>query len=116
MRQTLEQTFDIIENDTDTLALRTHSVESLQGHLMISFIATIALITIKNILKKRKKLTTIPPIQALKTMRTIKAIVYGDQLTMSEAPKEANLIIKELKLNFPQTLFIGTKKPARHSL
>jgi transposase len=112
LRQTIEQIFDVLKNDTASLPLRTHTIKTFQGHLLISFIATLALITIKNKLKQRKKLASIPATQALQNMRSIKATVHGNQITTSEAQKEANLIIKNLKLSVPdKIIYRDTKKP-----
>ena len=56
MRQTIEQTFDFAKNDAALMPVRSHSDETFRGHLLLSFMATVMLITVKRILKTRKKL------------------------------------------------------------
>jgi hypothetical protein len=101
MRQTIEQTFDFAKNDVALLPARNHKDETFRGHLLLSFIATVVLITVKRILKTRKKLAMMPAVQALKSMRYIKGEVFPHALVTSEPSKYANLIINELKLEVP---------------
>jgi hypothetical protein len=42
MRQQIEQVFDIGKNYADMLPLRVHSEETFRGHLLLTFIATVA--------------------------------------------------------------------------
>jgi hypothetical protein len=100
-RQTIEQTFDFAKNDVALLPVRNHKDETFRGHLLLSFMATIALITVKRVLKTRKKLAMMPAVQALQAMRYIKANVFPHTLVTSEPNKYANLIINELKLDVP---------------
>jgi transposase len=101
MRQTIEQTFDFAKNDVSLVPVRTHTDETFRGHLMLSFMATVMLITVKRELKTRKKTAKLPTVQALQDMRFIKCEVYQNFLVTSEPNKYANLIVKELKLNVP---------------
>jgi transposase len=104
MRQTIEQTFDFAKNDVALMPVRSHNDETFRGHLLLSFMATITLITVKRVLKTRKKLAIIPAVQALRSMRYIKCDVFPHSLVTSEPSKYANLIINELKLNIPGSL------------
>lgn len=101
MRQTIEQTFDFAKNDVALVPVRTHSDETFRGHLMLSFMATVLLITVKRVLKTRKKTSELPAVQALKAMRYIKCDVFPRAIVTSEPSKYANLIINELKLSVP---------------
>ena len=101
MRQTIEQTFDFAKNDVALTPLRNHNNETFRGHLMLSFMATVLLITVKRVLKTRKKTAALPAVQALKAMRYIKCDVFPKSVVTSEAGKHANLIINELKLSVP---------------
>ena len=101
MRQTIEQTFDFAKNDVALVPLRTHTDETFRGHLMLSFMATVLLITVKRVLKTRKKTSELPAVQALKAMRYIKCDVFPRSIVTSEPSKYANLIINELKLSVP---------------
>lgn len=101
MRQTIEQTFGFAENDVALLPPRNHNDATFRGHLLLSFMATVMLVTVKRILKARKKLAMMPAVQALRSMRNIKGEVSSHALVTSEPGKFANLIIKELKLDVP---------------
>jgi hypothetical protein len=101
MRQIIEQTFDFAKNDVALVPLRTHTDETFRGHLMLSFMATILLITVRRVLKTRKKTSELPAVQALKAMRYIKCNVFPRSIVTSEPSKYANLIIDELKLSVP---------------
>jgi hypothetical protein len=101
MRQTIEQTFDFAKNDVALMPVRNHTDETFRGHLLLSFMATVMLITIKRVLKTKKKTSQFPAVQALRAMRYIKCDVFSNALVTSEPGKYANLIINEHKLNVP---------------
>ena len=101
MRQTIEQTFDFAKNDVALTPLRSHSDETFRGHLLLSFMATVLLITVKRVLKTRKKISSLPAVQALSAMRSIKCDVFSNSVVTSEPVKNAHLIINELKLDVP---------------
>jgi len=101
MRQTIEQTFDFAKNDVALVPVRTHTDETFRGHLLLSFMATILLITVKRVLKTKKKTSNLPAVQALNAMRYIKCDVFPHSVVTSEPSKYANLIINELKLRVP---------------
>jgi hypothetical protein len=101
MRQTIEQTFDFAKNDVALVPVRTHTDETFRGHLMLSFMATVLLITVRRELKTSKKTAELPAVQALQAMRYIKCDVFQNFLVTTEPSKYANLIMKELKLNVP---------------
>jgi len=104
MRQSIEQTFDLAKNDVDLVPLRTHTEETFRGHLLLCFMSTVALMTVKRYLATRKKLKNLCAKMALKDMRFIKCDVFGRTLVMTEASKSANLIINELKLELPDVV------------
>jgi transposase len=101
MRQTIEQTFDFAKNDVALLPIRSHTDETFRGHLLLSFMATVALITVKRMLKTKKKTASMPAAQALQAMRYIKCDVFTHSIVTSEPGKYANQIIKELNLDVP---------------
>jgi len=101
MRQTIEQTFDFAKNDVALMPVRNHTDETFRGHLLLSFMATVMLITIRRVLKTKKKTSQLPAVQALKAMRYIKCDVFPNALVTSEPGKYANLIINEHKLTVP---------------
>ena len=51
IRQGVEQFFDYAKNCANYLPVRNHSVETLRGHLLLSFMGTFFLVLIKNRLK-----------------------------------------------------------------
>jgi hypothetical protein len=104
MRQNIEQTFDYAKNDLDLLPLRTHKEETFRGHLLLCFMSTVALITIKRQLKTRKKLTDLCPSETLKSFRFVKCNVYPKLLVTSEASKYVNNVLNELDLELPETI------------
>ena len=104
MRQSIEQTFDLAKNDVDLVPLRTHTEETFRGHLLLCFMSTVALITVKRYLAARKNLKSMCARMALRDMRFIKCDVFGRTLVITEASKNANLIIKELKLELPDVV------------
>jgi hypothetical protein len=66
--------------------------------------STVALITVKRYLAMRKKLKSMCAKMVLKDMRFIKCDVFGRTLVTTEASKNANLIINELKLDLPDVV------------
>lgn len=104
MRQSIEQTFDLAKNDVDLVPLRTHTEETFRGHLLLCFMSTVALITVRRYLTTRKKLKSMCAKMVLKDMRFIKCDVFDCTLVTTEASKNANLIINELKLNLPDVV------------
>jgi hypothetical protein len=106
MRQTIEQTFDYLKNDVGMVPVRNSKVETFAGHLLLSFMATIAIILIKRHAKKCKKLAKLPAVQILQSMRCIKGELMKNLIIPSEPDKYANLIIKELNLKIPTPIII----------
>ncbi|MDR0696558.1 MAG: transposase [Christensenellaceae bacterium] len=106
MRQTIEQTFDYLKNDVCMLPVRNSKAETFNGHLLLSFMATIAIILIKRHAKKRKKLAKFPATQILQSMRCIKGELIKNLIIPTEPDKYANLIIKELNLDGPSPIKI----------
>jgi hypothetical protein len=102
MRQTIEQIFDFAKNDVNLLPLRSNKIETFRGHLMLSFMAVVALLTVRQSLKSRKKLANICPVTALKDMRFIKCEVFPDILVVTEGSKYSNYILNELKWVTPE--------------
>jgi hypothetical protein len=104
MRQNIEQTFDYAKNDVDLLPLRTHKPETFRGHLLLCFMATAALLTVKRQLRTIKKLENLCPRMALADMRYIKCEVYPQILVTTEGNKHSNLILSKLDLEAPDVI------------
>jgi hypothetical protein len=87
-RQTAENMFGISKSYLDVLPLRTHSVETFRGYLMLIFISLIAYIEYKR--KLRGKYTVE---EALMEMSNLMCRVYGDDILISEPTKKMKEII-----------------------
>jgi len=96
-RQTVEQIFDICKNNADLLPLRVHNEDTFRGHLLLSFIATIAYLTIN----LRLKDSDYHAEGALFTLRNQKCKVYDNRIIPKEPNKKMNDIYKLLKINPP---------------
>jgi hypothetical protein len=99
-RQTIEQVFDFAKNDADLLPLRTHNEETFRGHILLAFMATVLIITVN----KRMQGTKYCAKSAFHAFRRIKCNIYAQIVVTSEPGKDANAILKHLKLRIPETL------------
>jgi transposase len=102
LRQSIEQFFDYAKNDVDLLPLRSNKAETFRGHLLLSFMAIVSLLSVRQRLKTRKKLANMCPRGALKDMRFVKGEVFPRSIVTTEASKHCNLILDELKLDIPE--------------
>jgi hypothetical protein len=100
MRQTIEQVFDLYKNNTDLLPLRSHGEETFRGHLMLSFISTIAFMLINKLLEGSKFCAE----GAFRILQNQKCKVFENSILVKEPVKKANDIAKHLKFDFPQEL------------
>ena len=96
-RQQIEQVFDICKNNTHLLPLCVQTEETLRGHLMLVFIATVICRKLQEDLKN----TEYTPENALLSLRNHKCKVYDDRVITMESAKRANDIYKifNLKVN-----------------
>ena len=85
-RQTIEQVFDISKNYAELLPLRVHSEETFRGHLMLSFIATIAYLSINQLLKN----TPYNAEGAFLILSNQKCKVFDNRVLPKEATKKMN--------------------------
>jgi hypothetical protein len=88
IRQSAENMFDISKNYLDVLPLRTHSVETFRGYIMLTFISLIIYIEYKR--KLRGKYTVE---EALMEMSNLMCRVYGEDILVSEPTKKMKEII-----------------------
>jgi hypothetical protein len=101
-RQDIEQTFDIWKNNNDLLPIRVHSTQSVQGHILLSFISTIFHILVN----KRFRDTKYSTLDAIDIMRQLYVEIYPDSyiaLPLTPAQKEIAII---LKLNLEQPVAV----------
>jgi transposase len=99
-RQSVEQIFDVNKNNVDLIPLRTHSEETLRGHLMLAFLAAISYLSINNSLKG----SDYNFVGAFAALRNLKCKVFSDRILVKEANKKANEITKLLKIEIPSQL------------
>jgi transposase len=100
MRQAIEQVFDLYKNNADLLPLRTHSEDTLRGHLMLSFLSTIAYMLINNLLDGTKFCAD----GAFRALHNLKCKVFDNCILVKEPNKKINDIAKHLKIEIPLKL------------
>jgi hypothetical protein len=104
-RQSIEQIFDVSKNNTDLLPLRIHNEETFRGHLMLNFMATVAYLTVNQMLKN----TRFNAQGAFLVMKNQKCKVFDDFILPKEPSKKANEIYKVLNSKSPLRLSCGRK-------
>jgi transposase len=87
-RQTAENLFCISKSCLDVLPLRTHSVETFRGYLMLTFISLVIYIEYK-----RKLCDKYAVEEALMEMSNLMCRVYADNIIVSELNKKMKEII-----------------------
>ena len=102
-RQTVEQIFDVSKNNADLLPLRVHSEETFRGHLMLSFIATVAILSINQLLKD----TVYNAEGAFLILGNQKCKVFDDRILPKEPNRKMNDIYKKLSIKSPVRINIG---------
>jgi hypothetical protein len=98
--QQIEQIFDIGKNYADMLPLRVRTEETFRGHLLITFVATVVLKRIQDVLKS----TSVTPMSLFLNLRNHKCEVYQDKVITQEAFKKANDGYKLFGIKRPVTI------------
>jgi len=98
-RQSAEKLFGISKSLLDFLPIRTHSVETLRGYLMLTFIALITYIELKKCLKN---IFTVEG--ALTIMAGLMAKIYGSTTIVLEPTKDMKAIADLLGYMVPMKL------------
>ena len=99
-RQAIEQVFDLYKNNADLLPLRTHGEETFRGHLMLSFLSTIAYMLVNQLLDGLKFCAD----GAFRTLHNLKCKVFDDCILVKEATKKDNEIADHLGIEWPLRL------------
>jgi hypothetical protein len=99
-RQTIEQTFDISKNNADLLPLRVHGINTFRGHLLLSFMATVAYILVNQVLESSDWCAA----GAYRILRNQKCKVFDDSIIPQEATKKMNFIAKHVGIEFPTAI------------
>jgi hypothetical protein len=87
-RQSAENLFGISKNFLDLLPLRTHSIETFRGYLLLVFITLIVYIEYKKMLQGKYAVE-----EALMEMSNLMCRVYGDDILVSEPTKKMKEIL-----------------------
>jgi len=99
-RQQIEQVFDIGKNYADFLPVRVQTEEAFRGHLLLTFMAAVAV----KLLQDKLKDSPYNPISMLLNMRNQKCKVYENAVIPQEAYKKANDCYKLLGIECPVTI------------
>jgi hypothetical protein len=103
-RQAVEQVFDFGKNYANLLPLRTHNEATFRGHLLVSFIATVSIMTIDKLFVKAnpraKNKKTINFIHARSCLRQMKCHVYDNSVSVVEPDRKSNNVLKALKVKY----------------
>ncbi|MDR0548229.1 MAG: transposase [Deltaproteobacteria bacterium] len=110
-RQKIEQIFDIAKNMTGLIPLRTHSEETLRGHLLISFIATIIYLQLSNKISDKK----LCPTKSLQLLSYIRIDMHqnGNHI-INELYKTQREVIDALGLTYPFLTISGNERKAKN--
>jgi transposase len=99
-RQTIEQIFDTSKNYARLLPLGVQSLETFNGHLLISFLTTIVYLKLQRIFHKQKYNL----IDFITELKGITCGVYEDHLHVYEPTAKQKEILKILKMEIPTKL------------
>lgn len=96
-RQQIEQTFDLSKNYAGMLPLNIQKEETFNGHMMLTFLATIVVKLLQDSLKGTKT-----PIKAtLEILEHINCVKYGDEFITCELTKKAREAYDTLGIEYP---------------
>jgi transposase len=98
-RQSAENLFGISKSFLDILPIRTHSIETFRGYLMLNFISLIVYIEMKNLLQGEFTVEG-----ALLEMTNLMCKVYQNEIIICEPTKKMKLVAELLKYMVPKKL------------
>jgi len=98
-RQYIEQIFGFAKSNNNLLPLRVHSEQSIRGYLMLSFLALIIFI----VMRQRVKM---PMDKVLLALRSLKAKFFDNEIIIQEVNKKNKDIMKSLEIIMPTVLGI----------
>lgn len=98
-RQAIEQIFGFAKSSNSLLPLRVHTEKSINGYLMLVFIALILFVTMR-----QKLQPDITVGKAMLRLRGLKAKLYENETIIQEPNKKIKEIAKALKIIMPTTL------------
>ena len=106
LRQKIEQSYDLVKNETNIQPIRNHGEETINGHLLVSFICQIVSQEIQN----RFKDESVSQERLLLALRNQKAEAYPSEVLPLETKRIATLAYKKMKITCPETIKIPKKK------
>lgn len=106
LRQKIEQSYDLVKNETNIQPIRNHSEETINGHLLVSFICQIISQEIQN----RFRDDNISQERLLLALRNQKAEAYPSEVLPLETKRIATLAYKKMKITCPETIKTTKKK------
>lgn len=95
-RQSIEQIFGFAKSSNDLLPLRVHSEIAINGYLLLSFIALILFILVRQKLSEKFTVN-----QALLILRNLKAKIFDSSTIIAEASKKQKTILELLDYTVP---------------
>jgi len=99
-RQAIEQIFDVDKNNLGLLPLRVHNEETFRGHLMLTFMASVAYLNFNANLKKDELNAT----GVLANARNLKCKVYNNVILVKEPAKITRQASKTLGIKIPERI------------
>lgn len=96
-RQQIEQVFDIGKNYSGMLPLRVQGEATFRGHLLLTFIATVIIRKLQDLLKN----SSYNPFSFFQNLRNQKCKIYDDRIITQEPVKKANDCYKLLGIKCP---------------
>ncbi len=101
LRQSIERLFAFSKSDLNLLPLRVHSHETMQGFLLITFLALFLFMKIKDKLPDKTSVEDL-----LLLVRNIKCKVFDDEIIIQELTKKQDELLQHLDILMPKTLGI----------
>jgi len=101
-RQTIEQIFDTSKNNLGLLPLRVHNEQTFRGHLMLSFLASVAYLTFSYSLKTSE----LNAEGILLNARNLKCKVYDNIILVKEPTKITREAALLLDIELPEHIYI----------
>ena len=105
-RQAIEQIFDVDKNNVDLLPLRVHSEQAFRGHLMLTFLASIAYLSFSYFVQEHHKKVKLNATGVFSAARNLKCKVYDNCVLVKEPNKTVSEIAKALGISIPDRMFV----------
>lgn len=109
LRQKIEQSYDLIKNETNIQPIRNHDEATISGHLLVSFIGQIISQEIQNAFKGEH----LSQERILLSLRNQKAEVYPTEVLPLETKRVATLAYGKMKMTCPEAIKLTRNKECR---